>query len=74
VIDGQQALQRCLPSLIIRKMQIKTTMRNFPGSSVVANPHTNAGDTGWIPGPGTKVLRCCRANKSMHHPTVCYHY
>ena len=36
-------------------MQIKTTMRDFLGGSVVVNPHTNAGDTGWIPGPRTKV-------------------
>ena len=55
MIDGQQALQRSLASLIIRKLKIKTTMRGFPGDSVVVNPHTNAGDIGWIPGPGTKV-------------------
>ena len=30
-------------------------MRDFPCGSVVVNPHTNAGDTGWIPGAGTKA-------------------
>ena len=33
-------------------MQIKTTMRGFPGGTVVENPPANAGDTGSIPGPG----------------------
>ena len=30
-------------------------MRDFPCGSVVVNPHTSAGDTGWIPGAGTKA-------------------
>ena len=25
---------------------------DFPGGAVVKNPPTNAGDTGWSPGPG----------------------
>ena len=38
--------------LIIRQMQIKTTMRGFPGGSVVKNLPANAGDTGLSPIPG----------------------
>ena len=33
-------------------MQIKTTMRDFPGGAVVKNPPANAGDTGSSPGSG----------------------
>ena len=39
-------------SLIIREMQIKTTMRGYPGGAVVENLPANAGDTGSSPGPG----------------------
>ena len=39
-------------SLIIREMQIKTTMRGFPGGAVVENLPANAGDTGSSPGLG----------------------
>ena len=30
--------------------------RDFPGGPVVKNPPCNAGDTGSIPGQGTKIL------------------
>ena len=35
-----------------RKMQIKTTMRGFPGGAEVKNLPANAGDMGSRPGPG----------------------
>ena len=40
------------PSLIIREIQIKTTMRGFPGGAVVKNLPANAGDMGSSPGLG----------------------
>ena len=33
----------------------KPASRDFPGGPVVKNPPSNAGDTGLIPGPGTKI-------------------
>ena len=34
---------------------IKCDGRDLPGGSVVKNPPSNAGDSGLIPGPGTKI-------------------
>ena len=34
---------------------MRMDMWNFPGGPVVKNPHSNAGDTGSIPGQGTKI-------------------
>ena len=39
--------------LITRSQQI--TPQDFPGGTVVKNPPSNAGDTGWIPSLGTKI-------------------
>ena len=36
-------------------MQVKTTVSNFPGGSVVKNLPSNARDAGSIPGQGTNI-------------------
>ena len=48
--------------------------RDFPGSSMVKNPPGNAGDTGSIPGWGTKIPRaleqlspCATTRESVRH-------
>ena len=33
----------------------EATIRDFPGGTVDKSPPANAGDSGWIPGPGG----CC---------------
>ena len=43
-----------LPGTVLgnRDSAIKNLLRDFPGGPVVKNPPANAGDTGFIPGPG----------------------
>ena len=41
-------------------------MRVFPGGPVVKNLPSNAGDSGSIPGPGTKISHASGAAKSAH--------
>ena len=42
-------------SIGIETVILKHPTRDFPGGPVVKNPPSNAGDTGLIPGRGTKV-------------------
>ena len=37
---------------------------DFPGGLVVKNLPSNAGDAGWIPGQGSKILKCHGAAKA----------
>ena len=53
--------QRLLIKLSTEKKKKQKTMpsRDFPGGPVVKNLPSNAGDTGSIPGQGTKTPTCC---------------
>jgi len=46
-----------------------TAFRDFHGGPVVRNPPSNTGDTGWIPGQGTKV-RHTMQQLSLHATTT----
>ena len=37
------------------QLHLKSVVGDFPGGPVVKNPPCNAGDTGSIPGQGTKI-------------------
>ena len=41
--------------VVIYYINIIGYIRGFPGGSVVKNPPANAGDVGWIPGPGRSL-------------------
>ena len=46
-----------------------TQGEDFPGGPVVKNPPSNAGDTGSMPGRGTKVL-CVSGQPSLYTATT----
>ena len=46
---------------------LKKTGRDFPGGSVVKTLPSNAGDTGLIPGQGSKIPRASGATKPLRH-------
>ena len=50
-------------------LAIKKAYRDFPGGPVVKNPPCNAGDTGSIPGRGTKI-RHATGQLSPHNTTT----
>ena len=49
---AQKHTKRCSTLVFIERMQIKTTVRGFPGDLLVKNPPANAGDTGANPDLG----------------------
>ena len=55
--------------LILDKTDFKTKTGDFPGGPVVKNPPSNAGDTGSIPGQGTKIPHAV-GQMSLHATTT----
>ena len=58
---------------MLRKRQGLEGTQGFPGSPVVKNPSSNAGDMGLIPGQGTKISYateqlslCAKTRESAH--------
>ena len=45
-------MKKLQPRISCTKSFLKIKPRGFPGGAVVKNPPANAGDMGWIPGPG----------------------
>ena len=56
-------------SPVIRGMQFKTTVRDFPGGPVVKNLSCNAGDLGSVLGSGTKIPHAAE-QPSLHCTTT----
>ena len=44
---------------------VNTLFRDFPGGTVVKDSPCNAGDTGLIPGQGTKIPHACTPRPHM---------
>ena len=49
------------------KASVRSCYRDFPGSAVVKNPPSNAGDAGSIPDRGIKIPHAYRATKPSNH-------
>ena len=61
--------QKCLKTTEVKHSSCKDkAVRNFPGGPVVKNPSCNAGDTGSIPGRGTKIPH------AAGHAPMCHNY
>ena len=49
------------------KASVRSCYRDFPGSAVVKNPPSNAGDAGSITDQGIKIPHAYRATKPSNH-------
>ena len=52
-MDGRKSSQEEMVQ--VSKQTIKNASGDLPGGPVIKNPPSNAGDTGSIPGRGTKI-------------------